>query len=62
MFMLGMLLAAASLHAQTVVTIGQSSMTANYPFYAPLENGRTQLLYTAAEIGMAGDIEQHAEV
>ncbi len=56
MFMLGMLLA-ASLNAQTVVTIGQSSMTANYPFYAPLENGRTQLLYTAAEIGMAGDIE-----
>ena len=60
MFMLGMLLAAASLHAQTVVTIGQSSMTANYPFYAPLENGRTQLLYTAAEIGMAGDIESLA--
>ena len=55
--MLGLLLAAGSLHAQTVVTIGQSSMTANYPFYAPLENGRTQLLYTAAEIGMAGDIE-----
>lgn len=57
LLMMSFVLALTSLNAQTIVTIGQHEMTANYPFYSPFENGRTQILYTASEIGMAGDIE-----
>ena len=43
-----------SLTAQNTITVGTGTYSANYPFSTNYRDGKTQMLYTAAEITAAG--------